>query len=136
MTRNIYNATKDYICEHCRKVIHSGEKYVDYTYSTKKGDGDISWHHYRYHCGCDNSGNNKETVEDKRALYERIQSKLDKEGSFLMADKDGIKLWVCGIFYEEDGPKYVVCRDWCNKKAYFVSMKTAATFHDSDGNRI
>lgn len=138
MNRNLFKAQKDYICEHCRKIIHEGEQYADYSYNTKQADG-VSWHHYRYHLECDNREKVEKVPEppkDGRALYERIQDKLNKEGAFPMANKDNIKLWVCGIVYEEEGPKYVMCRDWVDRKAYFVSMNTAKSFHDYNGEKL
>lgn len=137
MVKNLYNATKDYICEHCRNIIHEGEKYADYSYNTKQSDGSLSWYHYRYHIDCDNGKKSiPEPPKDKRALWERIQDRLNKEGAFPMADKDHIKLWVCGLYYEEDGPKYVLCREWCSRNTFYVSMESAKEFTDYNGSYL
>lgn len=137
MERNIWKARNDYICEHCRKIIPEGERYVDYGYCGRNSGG-IEWHHYRYHIGCDNRN---ETPKDNRTLLERIQAKLVDEGAFPMARHDvknyGDKCWVVGIVVNWGKKHYVHCVEWDKSKSFYVTEDDFKKyFHDYDGNSL
>jgi len=135
MDRNIYKARNDYICEHCRKIIPQGERYVDYTYCTRNSKTGLEWHHYRYHVDCDNRN---ETEKDNRSLLEKIHAKLADEGAFPMSRHDvkhyGEKCWVVGIVINWGKKHYVHCTTWDKKKSFFVTEEIFRTdFHDYNG---
>lgn len=137
MDRNIWKAKNDYICEHCRKIIQKDERYVDYTYSSRNSRDELSWHHYRYHLGCD--GTTK--ASDKKTLFEKIQAKLIDEGAFPMARHDvkhyGEKCWIVGIVVNWGKKHYVHCVEWDKSKSYYVTEEFFKEhFHDYNGNSL
>ena len=136
MTRNVYKATKEFICLGCKKIISKGMKYVDFSSRSEDALKGVIWTHYRYHEECAKPPVKKQSKKELKPLYERIREKLDEEGSFPMADEKHIKLWICGVFYQEDGAKYVLCREWCSTRVYAETFEKVARFTDADGKHI
>lgn len=129
-------ATKNFLCEKCNQLIKNGESYYDWWNTTSKDN----YYHRRFHINClDNKEKIiKNTTEKSKKpnIIERLQKKLNEENHCLVMAHNGIKCYVCGIRYGEDGHKNILCETWNNKIPYYESIENFKEYHDCDGNYI
>lgn len=122
--RNIIvrKARKDYVCDCCGHIIHSGTQYLDH----------VITHHYpyteheRYHDEC-----------PKQDVIERLFYALMREkGDLICADRAGNKIHVIGFYWDADGIK-VEYREWASPCINNMSLKELASeYHDEKGDTI
>lgn len=119
-------ASKNFICEKCNDMITKGSTYHDYWNVTN----DNYYYHKRFHIECINS--NK--IESKKSdIFERLLKALEKENGCIMANNNGIKCYVCGIRYNENGVKDILCETWGDKIPYYESVEKFKTYVDWQG---
>ena len=126
-------ATKNFLCEKCNQLIKSGESYYDWWNTTL----DNYYYHRRFHINC---LDNKEKIINKKpeklTLLERLQKKLDEENSCLIMAHNGEKCYVCGIHYDEDGEKKILCETWCERTPYYETLENFKWYYDYKGDYI
>lgn len=129
----IRTATKNFLCEKCNQLIKEGDRYYDWWNTISK---DV-YYHKRFHVDCVTVKNPKitENIQSKKAdIFKRLQIALDKENGCLLAVYKGIKCYVCGIHYAEDGTKSILCESWGDKKPYYETVENFKKYIDCDGN--
>ena len=130
----IRTAKQNHLCTKCNEIISNGEKYYDWYNTNKEG----TYYHRRFHIGCiekkESGSNNKSAI--KPTIVERVQKLLDKNNGCIMAVDYGkhIKCYVCGIHYDEEGNKTILCETWGERKPYYEDVEYFRTnYVDVDG---
>lgn len=135
----IRTASKNFLCEKCNTLIPNGTQYFDsWEYNIKSG----TYWHRRFHNECVN--NTKNVIKDNSVLlsknnvtiFDRIQNKIEKEGGCLIASNDGIKCYICGIHYDEEGNKSFLCETWEERKPYYESAENLKKYIDCYGDYL
>ena len=131
-------ATKNFLCEKCNNLIKSGEEYWDWW--TLRIDK--SYFHKRFHLNCVEFDSKKsdeiipKSESKKSDIFDRIQKLLNSDGK-IIASNDGIKCYISGIHYEEDGSKSFLCEDWENQNPYYETAENVKEYYrDYMGNHF
>ena len=126
-------ATKNFLCEKCNQLIKCGDRYADYWNVTLNNN----YYHKRFHLECikckqDNSENSNAKKND---IFERIQKKLNDENGSLLASNKGTKCYICGIKYDDDGNKLILCETWNERFPYYETAENfRKNYWDAYGN--
>lgn len=120
----IKRAIKDYFCEKCHNIIHSGTDYVDCATKTELG-----WIHDRYHKDCNN------IVPQGESIIDKVFTKLKTEGTFTMGNK-GEKAIVQGIVFDHSNKPFIVCRTWEERTVYYETLENFKTYIDWKGDTL
>ena len=120
----IKRATKDYFCEKCHNIIHSGTDYVDCATKTELG-----WIHDRYHKDCNN------VVPQGESIIDKVFTKLKTEGPFTMGNK-GEKAIVQGIVFDHNNKPFIVCRTWEERTVYYETVENFKNYIDWKGDTL
>lgn len=122
-------ASKNHLCERCNNLISKGSRYYDYWNFTS----DENYYHRRFHLGCVKSRKNNSVEQVRPDILERLQKALEKEHGCIIANNNGIKCYVCGIHYHEDGTRDVLCETWGDRVPYYESVDRFKTYLDWNG---
>lgn len=120
-------AIKPHICTSCGKVINVGTRYVNIKSCSMFGDQKRYEYEY-YHNEC----------YEHDDLFTRVWNRLNKEGPFEVAYRDGTKAFICGIVFNRKNEKFIHFKTWNEHISYFLSEKDIKekVIHDADGNLI
>ena len=130
-------ASKNFLCEKCNNLISKGERYFDW-WNTNK---DATYYHRRFHIGCMNnttvsaSTDSSNITSSKSTIFDRVQKLLDVEGC-LIASNDGIKCYICGLHYDEEGNKSFLCETWEDRKPFYETADNMKKYIDCNGNYL
>ena len=125
-------AIKPHICTKCGEIIPEGTNYVNIKSWRIHRDGFRHYSHEYYHIDCYNS----QKSED--GIVTRVWNRLNQEGPFEVAYRDGTKAYICGVVFSRKNEASIHLKTWNEHISYFLSEKDVKEkcVHDVDGNLI